>query len=119
MRLHSSARVLRYMLAVLLGLSIGSTGAILSAALIPDENGVIHGCYDQKKGDLRVVSAASDCKDSEIAISWDQRGPAGPTGATGAAGPTGATGATGPTGASRPMGPTGPTGATGATGAAG
>ncbi len=128
MRLRLSAQVLRYTLAILLGLSIGGTSAILSAALIPDKNGVIHGCYDRRKGDLRVVSDASDCKDGEIAIYWNQRGPVGPTGATGAKGPTGATGPTGPSGATGtsgasgaagPAGPAGPSGAPGAGGATG
>ena len=73
MRLQFSAQVLRYTLVIVLGLSIGGTGAILSAALIPDSNGVIHGCYDQKKGDLRIVTTAAECDNSEIAISEPAR----------------------------------------------
>jgi hypothetical protein len=131
MRLRLSTRLLRYTLVGVLGLSIGGAGAIFSAGLIPDSDGVIHGCYDAKKGDLRIVTDAADCKSSEIAISWSQRGPVGPTGATGATGltgstgatgatgSTGATGATGPSGPIGPSGPAGPIGATGPTGANG
>jgi len=55
---------------------------------------IINGCYD-KKGNLRIVTDSSDCKDKETFISWNQAGiqgkpgPAGPTGATGPAGPQG------------------------------
>jgi hypothetical protein len=119
MRLRLSTRLLRYTLVCVLGLSIGSAGAIFSAGLIPDSDGVIHGCYDAKKGDLRIVTDAADCKSSEIAISWCQRGPVGPTGASGATGPTGAIGPAGPIGATGPTGANGATGATGATGSAG
>src|SRR5437870_3505192 len=78
-----------------------------SRASIPDSNGVIHGCYDTKKGTLRVVdtSAGGTCTTKENAITWAQQGPPG------ASGPTGETGSQGPMG---PVGDTGPAGATGA-----
>ena len=46
----------------------------------------IHGCYAKKGGDLRRVKSATACKGSEVAISWNKRGPRGPKGDTGAAG---------------------------------
>jgi len=128
MPVRLSARVLRYALVACLGLSIGGAGAMLSAALIPDEDGIFHGCYQRTSGSLRIVSGPSECHDTEVAIFWSQRGPAGatgptgPTGATGLTGPTGATGATGatgPTGPSGPIGPIGPTGPMGPQGPAG
>lgn len=122
MRLRLFTRVVRYILVCILGLSIGSAGAVLSAALIPDENGIIHGCYQPTSGILRVVGGASDCRETEVAISWNQRGPTGPSGAAGPAGPTGAAGPSGPLGPTGPIGPagaTGPTGQTGPTGASG
>jgi hypothetical protein len=74
-------------------------------AAIPDSNGTIHACYQKNSGNLRVVDSSHDCRPSERALSWNQRGPQGATGAAGPAGPTGATG---------PRGATGLPGATGA-----
>lgn len=112
--------------------------ASLAFAAIPGSDGVIHGCYNTSRGNLRVIDVATDtCTDRETAISWNEVGPkgdAGPQGETGPAGPSGpkgdvgATGATGPAGPAGPMGPAGPRGEmgpagpqgeTGAVGAAG
>jgi hypothetical protein len=41
-------------------------------AAIPDSNGSIHGCYQKNGGTLRVVESASDCRNSEQAITWSQ-----------------------------------------------
>lgn len=49
-------------------------------AAIPDSSGTIHGCYD-RRGDLRVVESAADCRRRETAIEWNQQGPPGPPGA--------------------------------------
>jgi hypothetical protein len=89
-------------------------GAITTVALgvIPDSNGVIHGCYptnsqnSQSEAGLVLVNGTT-CPRGETAISWNQTGP---TGATGNIGPTGATGATGASGASGASGPSGATG---------
>jgi hypothetical protein len=69
-------------------------------AAIPDSNGVIHGCYQKKKGNLRVVRAGKRCSKSEKAIAWNQKGLQGPQGVPGTNGATGATGATGAPGRS-------------------
>jgi hypothetical protein len=91
-------------LGVLLGI-----GAIASAA-IPDSNGVIHGCYQNIKGTLRVVESPSDCQISETALNWSQQGPTGQTGPTGPTGPQGEQGVPGPPGPAGPPGPPGPPG---------
>jgi hypothetical protein len=79
---------------------------------------VIHACYVNGVGSLRVIdtSVGQRCRRGETAIFWDQNGTPGPVGPTGAAGPAGATG---PAGARGTTGPAGPTGATGPAGAAG
>jgi hypothetical protein len=115
------------------------TGLVVTTALaggiayaaIPDAGGVIHGCYKQENGQLRVVNSAADCNSAELPITWNQqgvkgdKGDKGATGAQGPAGQQGARGATGPsgptgdTGAPGPQGPQGPAGAQGLPGAKG
>jgi hypothetical protein len=96
--------------------AIGTAGAF--AAGIPDPSGVIHACYDNNKGNLRVIdtSAGEACDKKETALNWQS---AGSPGVPGPAGPPGATGATGPQGPAGPAGAAGPTGPTGPTGPAG
>ena len=58
-------------------------GAGIAYASIPDSNGVIHGCYANKDGSLRVIDTGSgDACDSkkETALDWSQKGPTGPSG---------------------------------------
>jgi hypothetical protein len=62
---------------------------------------VITGCYQKVNGQLRIVTSASQCRPSEIAISWNITGPQGP------AGPEGPTGPQGPVGPEGPQGPDG------------
>jgi hypothetical protein len=53
-------------------------------ASIPDTGGVIHGCYKNGSGDLRVVDSSTDsCKSSEIGLDWNQRGIPGAQGPRG------------------------------------
>jgi hypothetical protein len=85
------------LMAVLAGVAYGA--GVLSTA----DTNVVTACAQKNNGQLRLVSAASDCRSSENAVQWNQVGPAGPKGDTGGIGPAG------------PAGPTGATGATGAT----
>jgi hypothetical protein len=61
-------------------------GAGIAYASIPDSGGVIHGCYANKDGSLRVIDPASggacDAK-KETPLDWNR---SGTTGATGPAG---------------------------------
>lgn len=112
-------------------------GTVVTAyASIPGSDTVIHGCYLNRVGSLRVIdpSAGQQCLASEAAIQWNQQGlpgltgpqgpqgptglqgPKGDTGATGAVGAQGATGLTGASGGPGPQGPAGPKGDTGAVG---
>ena len=66
----------RPVIAVIAGLAVLATVGIGYAA-IPDSSGVLHGCYQKQNGNLRVVNSANDCRRSELAIQWNQRGPQG------------------------------------------
>lgn len=102
--------------------------AIAFPAISSAQGNTIIACYKAQNGQLRLVSAASQCLPSEQAIMWNQNGTQGATGATGAAGPqgpagiagaTGAIGPQGPAGVAGPAGPAGPQGAPGTDGAPG
>lgn len=122
---------------------VGAAGvAYATTTVTKTATTTIQAC-EKSNGDIRIVSAPSDCKAQEQLLTWNiegQAGPAGPagpagakgdtgpagpkgdTGAAGATGPQGASGAIGPkgdTGATGSVGPTGPKGDTGATGATG
>jgi hypothetical protein len=96
------------------------TGVVV--AVVPDGQGVIHGCYSLKNGVTRIIDAASPnslvqaCRIDEIAVDWSQTGPQGPQGEIG---PQGIQGAQGPAGAPGAAGAQGPAGAPGAAGAQG
>ena len=87
------------------------TGIVIAAgvayATIPDAGGVVHLCYKDNNGNVRVIDPASSkkdqqaCKNDEVALDVNQQGPTGGTGATGATGGTGPAGATGPAGSIR------------------
>jgi hypothetical protein len=55
-------------------------------------NNVFYGCYQKNNGQLRIVEKPSECRASEIPISWNQVGPQGPRGLQGPQGPEGPSG---------------------------
>jgi hypothetical protein len=62
-------------------------------ATIPDDHGVIHGCYTRSGGSLRVIDAGvTNCSAKETALNWSVTGPPGPAGPAGATGPQGVPG---------------------------
>jgi hypothetical protein len=73
---HRTARLL-LVTAVLLVAVAG-----IAYATIPDEQGVIHGCFKNGSGQLRVVETANACNGRERALDWNQSGPQGPPGPT-------------------------------------
>lgn len=76
-RLGRRAR-LGVLVAVVLGVAAGG----IAYASIPDSNGVIHGCYAQKDGRLRVINtdAGASCNTTkENPLNWNQAGPPGPS----------------------------------------
>jgi Collagen triple helix repeat (20 copies) len=92
----------------------------VSWAAIPDGSGVIHGCYQNVSGQLRVFDSeageGNDCGNSETAVSWNKQGQQGAPGAQGPAGPQGPKGDIGAVGPAGPIGPKGDTGDAGAEG---
>ena len=67
--------------------AVSLIGVVLTAG-IPDDAGVIHGCYQSRNGQLRVLDPATGtCKSSELPISWNHVGPMGPQGPIGPMGP--------------------------------
>jgi len=62
----------------------------------PVPTGVIYGCYQKVNGQLRIVSGPTQCRPSELSISWNIVGPQGPQGPAGPQGPQGPAGPPGP-----------------------
>jgi hypothetical protein len=80
---------------VLVSSGISAAAFAIAHATIPDGNGVIHGCYRNSDGNLRVVNDPTSCRHDETALSWSQTGPQGPQGPVGAPGPQGPQGVPG------------------------
>lgn len=56
----------------------------VAVATIPDGQGVIHGCYKNNSGVVRIIDDSVDtCTSQETAITWSQTGPAGQDGTNG------------------------------------
>jgi hypothetical protein len=94
MRRHLSYANVCASLALLLvagGLTATASGAFHEAASAQ----TIKACYAKKGSKKGLLRVAPKCKKSEVAVSWNQAGPAGANGANGS---NGATGATGPAG---------------------
>jgi hypothetical protein len=87
-----------------------TTMCLLVVITYPCQAQQIYGCYSQRTGALRIVSATTACAKGETVISWNQAGAQGPAGPTGPAGAIGATGPAGPAGPTGPQGPAGPAG---------
>ncbi len=90
---------------------VGAIGIV--RATIPGTGGVVHGCYQNNNGSLRVVDDPTTCKNNETPLAWNQQGVPGPQGPQGIQGPLGPQGPAGPQG---PQGPTGSQGVEGPTG---
>jgi hypothetical protein len=85
------------MVIAFIALLVAGGGAAFAA--IPDsDDGEIHGCYSNNKGDLRVIDAQAGetCNTSkETALVWNQEGPQGDPGTPGTPGSAGASALTG------------------------
>src|SRR5438552_5143237 len=104
-------RVVRYGAIVMVALTLATGGVVVaSVGLIPDPSGLIHGCYDNATGAMRVVTSATSCAATETPISWNQAGVPGATGPIGLPGIPGPVGAAGPQGAQGSQGNQGPQG---------
>lgn len=85
------------------GVAIGVIAAGgVAYATIPGPDGAISGCYTKTaglfdaKGTVRVVDSTSECRSSELALTWNQEGQPGQDGADGDPGPQGPAGPAGP-----------------------
>jgi hypothetical protein len=80
--------------------ALGGAGTALATGGvgIPGADGVIHGCYQVENGMLRVVADTTACRDAELALDWNERGPQGEPGPQGEQGPQGEPGPVGPKG---------------------
>ena len=81
--------------------AIAGAASFATAAITATPTTTIQACA-KGNGDLRIVSAPSDCKPQEASLSWAVVGPKGDPGPTGPQGPSGAAGLQGSTGARRP-----------------
>ena len=59
---------------------------------------VIIACKSDSNGSIRIVDDAAECRNNEVALTWNTEGPEGPAGPPGPTGPAGPTGPTGPAG---------------------
>jgi Collagen triple helix repeat (20 copies) len=102
-------------------LVLGSGVAVAASTIgsIVGSNGVIHGCYRQENGLVRLVAENTTCTPSEAAISWNQVGPQGAKGDKGDPGPIGPQGPQGPQGEQGIQGPQGERGPQGLQGFSG
>ena len=70
---------------IAVGVAIVAVAAGSAAfAAIPDGNGVIHACYANQSGQVRIYDSQATlpkgCGPKETAITWNQKGPQGPQG---------------------------------------
>jgi hypothetical protein len=80
----------RIRIASVAGLLVAATVGVVAYAAIPDSGGVIHGCYKNTTGQLRVIDSATEaCGNNETPLAWSQTGPEGPAGPPGPVGPEG------------------------------
>lgn len=72
----------RSRLAAISALLFALAAAGIAYATLPDVGGVIHGCYQKKSGELRVIDmgTGSSCREGEAPLDWHQTGPQGPPG---------------------------------------
>jgi hypothetical protein len=77
-------RVLRILIPTTAAIT-AAVGVGVATGTIPDSGGVVHGCYQNHRGTLRVIDTrqGATCANSETALTWNQRGPAGPPGPPG------------------------------------
>ena len=98
---------------IALGVAILAVAAGSAAfAAIPDGNGVIHACYDNQSGQVRIYDSQTNlpksCGSKETAITWNKQGPQGVPGLPGPKGDKGDPGDPGPKGDPGPQGDRGP-----------
>ena len=109
---HSTIVLPRAAVFAAAALAVIGVVAGVAYATIPDGGGVIHACYQNLSGALRVIDtdAGDACHSSETALNFNQTGPQGPKGDQG---DQGVQGEQGPRGDRGPQGSTGDQGVPG------
>ena len=81
LRAHARRNLVAYLA---LGVALAATGGVAYSA-IPDGGGVIHSCYDNVTGAMRVIDteASGVCRGGETALDWNQKGQPGVAGPQG------------------------------------
>ncbi len=72
---------------------------LASAAIVFAQSGdsnIINSCVNPHSGEIKIVGANQQCNPNQVALEWNQQGPAGPQGDPGPAGPQGPQGPAGP-----------------------
>jgi hypothetical protein len=110
-RLRTRLTYANVMATIALFIALGG-GAYAAVSSIPGPDGVIHGCYAKRRGNLRLVPSGRRCTRSERAIAFMEMGPPGPKGSRGSQGAKGTAGTKGTTGIKGEQGPAGPGAAT-------
>ena len=113
MKIRNSFKTTFAVAVIVMGVVAVAVAAVATG--IPNADGIITGCYDNR-GNLRVVEDATSCHGSEKVLTWHQIGQQGPMGLPGQLGPVGPQGLRGFFGPQGPIGPQGPQGETGETG---
>ena len=87
----------RRRLAIVVVVAAAACASGVAYATIPDASGVIHGCYTNRGGLLRVIDTGSGgrCTSLETPLNWNQQGPKGDPGPQGLQGPPGPAGTLG------------------------
>jgi hypothetical protein len=87
--------------AALIGVTVAVVTAGVTAATVPDSEGVIHACRLRATGFVRIIDTdrGEGCTRFELPLEWGQSGAPGPAGPVGPSGPAGPTGPVGPAGA--------------------
>jgi hypothetical protein len=87
LRFHVRRPSLALIVAVI-AVTLGAGG--LAVATIPDSGGIIHGCFKNRSGELRVIDTEAQppeaCTARETPLNWNQQGPKGDPGAPGGGG---------------------------------
>src|SRR5918995_921759 len=95
-------------------LAAAATALLVSGATpVQAQTTTVNACWPNDTGRVRFVASLAECKDNEMAVSWNVQGIQGPPGPVGPQGPTGPQGPQGATGATGPQGPQGDPGLSG------
>lgn len=66
---------MKLLIGIVSGLVVGGVATVAVMAATPDSSGVIHSCYKNSNGALRIIdNATQSCGNNETALGWNQAG---------------------------------------------